>query len=165
MKALENSEINPSQDDNLWQNEVIRMKQEIKQLQENKRQLTGEDLSALSPKDLQHLEKLLEMSLQRVRDKKDEILIEEVEELHRKERCLSEENTKLRKMISMMESSSIAGTVHDFCLESMNDSEVQAESSEAAISVPDISLQLNLSTDSSRSYHVISKSRPVPLLW
>jgi len=48
----------------------VRMKQQIKNLEDNQRQLMGEDLSALSLKDLHHLEKLLQMSLCRVREKK-----------------------------------------------------------------------------------------------
>jgi len=167
MKSVDKSQINASasQYEDMWQKEVIRMKQEIKQLQHNNsRQLMGEDLTALSPKDLHHLEQLLEMSLHRVREKKDEILIDELEELNRKERCLYEENMKLRKMISMVESSSIAKTGIDFCVESMNCSEVQGETSEVAISVPNFSLQLN-QPDSCQSYHVRSKSRVATQLW
>jgi MADS-box transcription factor len=164
MKPMENSQIDASQDYNMKQKEAIQMKQEIKQLQHNNRQLMGEDLSALSLKDLHHLEQLMERSLDRVREKKEEILIDELEELNRKERCLYEENMKLRKMISMVESSSVAGTGQDFFLESMKCSEVQGETSEAAISVPNFSLQLNLS-DSSESYHVTSKSRVASQLW
>lgn len=158
VKLVEKSHINAPQYDNMWQKEVIRMKQEIQQLQDNKRRLMGEDLSALSLKDLDHLEQVLNMSIHRVRGKKNEILLGELEELHRKERYLSEENMKLRKMISMVESSSVAGTGNEFCQESMNCSEVQGETSEAAISVPNFSLQLN-QPDSCQSYHAMSKSR------
>eukprot|EP01018_Ginkgo_biloba_P001635 Gb_19897 [translate_table: standard] len=100
----------------------------------------GEDLSALSLKDLHHLEQQLEMSLNRIRGKKDQILIDEIQELNRKERYLHEENVKLRKKISMMESSSIPGTGNGFHLESINCRE--PDHSDAAISVP-FSLQLN----------------------
>jgi len=162
MKSLEKSNINAFQYHNMWQKEAIRMKREIKQLQDhNSRQLMGEDLLTLTLKDVHQLEQLLEMSLHRVRETKDKILNDELEELSRKERCLYEENMKLRKMISMVESSSVAGAGDDFCLASMNCSEVQCETSEAAINVPNFSLQLN----SSHSYHLTSKSRVANQLW
>lgn len=150
MKLVEKSQINAPGYDNMWANEVIMMKQELQQLQDNKRRLMGEDLSSLSLKDLNHLEQVLDMSIHRVREKKDEILHGELEELHRK--------------ISMVESPTVGGTGNGFSLESINYSEVQGETSEAAISVPNFSLQLNL-PDSSESYHVISKSRVATQLW
>lgn len=164
MKLVEKSQINAPRYDNMWANEVIMMKQELQQLQDNKRRLMGEDLSSLSLKDLNHLEQVLDMSIHRVREKKDEILHGELEELHRKERCLSDENMKWHKMISMVESPTVGGTGNGFSLESINYNEVQGETSEAAISVPNFSLQLNL-PDSSESYHVISKSRVATQLW
>lgn len=152
MTSVDKSHINAFQSDNM---EVIRLKQVIKQLQDNNRQLMGEDLLPLSLKDLNHLEQLLEMSLDRVRGKKDQIQIDKLQELNLKESFLCEENMKLRKMISMVESSNLAEPGNGFCFGSMNYREVQVETSEAAISVPKFPLQLNFS----QSYEVTSKSR------
>jgi len=163
-RETEKSNNNVSQSDNMWETEVVRMKQQIKNLEDNQRQLMGEDLSALSLKDLHHLEKLLQMSLCRVREKKDQILMDKLEELNRKGYWLREENMRLHRKISMVESSSVAGTRNALCLENMNCSEVQTETSEVATSVTIFSLQLN-QPDSSQSYHVASKSRaPIHLL-
>lgn len=144
MKLVENSQIDSSQISNMWQKKVIGMKQEIKRLQHNNRMLTGEDLGELSLRDLHDLCQRLSMSLNRVRARKEEILMDELEELNRRERCLYEENMNLHSMISMLESSRVAPAGHDFCFESMKYSEAEGESSEAAISVPNVSLQLNL---------------------
>lgn len=164
MKFVEDTQFNASQCENVIQKEVIQMKQEMKYLQYCNRQLMGTDLSTLSLKDLHHLEQLLEMSLHRVREKKHKILIDELEELNRKERLLYEENMKLHKTISKLESSSIARTGMDLCVESMNCSYVQGETSEAAISVRNFSLQLN-HEDSSQIYVAKSKDSVVTQLW
>jgi len=55
----------------------------------------------------------------------------------------------------MLESSRVAETSNDIGLGSMNCSEVQGEASEAAITIPNFSLQLN----SSQNYHLTSKNR------
>lgn len=150
MKLVENSQIDSSQICNMWQKKVIWMRHEIKRLQDSNRMLMGEDLGELSLRDLDDLYQRLEMSLHCVQARKEEILIDELEELNRRERCLYEENMNLHSMISMLESSRVAPAGHDFCFESMKYSEAEDESSEAAISVPNISLQLNLA-DSSQS--------------
>lgn len=150
MKLVENSQTDSSQICNMWQKKVIWMKQEIKRLQHSNRMLMGEDLGELSLRDLDDLYQRLEMSLHCVQARKEEILIDELEELNRRERCLYEENMNLHSMISTLESSRVAPAGHDFCFESMKYSEAEDESSEAAISVPNISLQLNLA-DSSQS--------------
>lgn len=149
-----------SQNHNMWQMELMRLKQQIKHLRDIQRQLTGEDLSGLSLRDLHQLEQVLRMSVHRIREQKNRILTDELEALNQKGYWLREENKKLYSQISMLESSRVAETRNPLCLESMDCCEVQTETSEGCTSVEESSegftLQLNL-PDSSR----ISKNRAV----
>ncbi|MCD7462862.1 hypothetical protein HAX54_049550 [Datura stramonium] len=61
--------------------------------------MTGQELSGLSVKDLQNLENQLEMSLHGVRVRKDEILLDEIQELNRKGNLIHQENMELYKKV------------------------------------------------------------------
>ncbi|KAJ4898979.1 Agamous-like MADS-box protein AGL16 [Raphanus sativus] len=101
-KCDTNSEMNPASEIKFWQNEAAILKRQLHNLQENHRQMMGEELSGLSVEDLQKLENQLEMSLRDVRMKKEQMLIEEIKELNREGNLVHQENLDLQKKVNLM---------------------------------------------------------------
>ncbi|XP_028777728.1 MADS-box transcription factor 23-like isoform X2 [Neltuma alba] len=85
-----------------WQREAAMLRQQLQNLQENHRQIMGEELSGLTVKELQSLESQLEISLRGVRLKKDQLLMEEIQEINQKGNLLQEENVELRKKVNLV---------------------------------------------------------------
>ncbi|XP_057724513.1 MADS-box transcription factor 23-like isoform X1 [Arachis stenosperma] len=87
-----------------WQREAAMLRQQLLSLQESHRQIMGEELSGLTIKDLQTLENQLEISLRGVRTKKDQLLMDEIQELNRKVSLLrkkkKDSTIRLIKMVS-----------------------------------------------------------------
>nr|GLL39316.1 MADS-box transcription factor 23-like isoform X1 [Ipomoea trifida] len=86
-----------------WQREATNLRKELHSLQQNHRQLMGEELYGLSVKDLQNLENKLDMSLKGIRAKKEQILINEIEELTRKGSIMHQENLELYKKVKLIQ--------------------------------------------------------------
>ncbi|KAF3632380.1 putative polygalacturonate 4-alpha-galacturonosyltransferase-like [Capsicum annuum] len=70
-------------------------------VKEKHRHLLGEDLGTLSVKELQNLEKQLEGALAQARQRKTQIMMEQMEELRRKERHLGDVNKQLKIKVSL----------------------------------------------------------------
>ncbi|TYK31251.1 MADS-box transcription factor 23-like isoform X1 [Cucumis melo var. makuwa] len=64
--------------------------------------MMGEELTGLSVKDLQNLENQLEISLRGVRMKKDQILVDEIQELNRKGNLIHQDNMELYKKVNLI---------------------------------------------------------------
>uniref|UniRef100_A0A0D9W8J2 Uncharacterized protein n=1 Tax=Leersia perrieri TaxID=77586 RepID=A0A0D9W8J2_9ORYZ len=79
-----------------WYQEMSRLKTKLECLQRSQRHMLGEDLGPLSIKELQQLEKQLEYSLSQARQRKTQIMMEQVDDLRRKERQLGELNRQLK---------------------------------------------------------------------
>ncbi|KAL3517059.1 hypothetical protein ACH5RR_023961 [Cinchona calisaya] len=88
-----------------WYQEVSKLKAKYEYLQRTQRHLLGEDLGPLSVKELQNLEKQLEGALVQARQRKTQIMIEQMEELRRKERQLGDMNKQLKIKVSLEMSS------------------------------------------------------------
>ncbi|KAM3264373.1 Agamous-like MADS-box protein AGL6 [Capsicum annuum] len=84
-----------------WYQEVSKLKAKFEALQRTQRHLLGEDLGTLSVKELQNLEKQLEGALAQARQRKTQIMMEQMEELRRKERHLGDVNKQLKIKVSL----------------------------------------------------------------
>ncbi|CAL4957137.1 unnamed protein product [Urochloa decumbens] len=93
--------LNPISEAKFWQMEVATLRQQVQNLQNNNRQLMGEELSGLTIRDLQFLQSQIEMSLQSIRKKKEHLLAEEIMQLNQKGIVLQKENVELKKEVSI----------------------------------------------------------------
>ncbi|KAJ0968918.1 hypothetical protein J5N97_021795 [Dioscorea zingiberensis] len=83
---------------NLYQ-EVSKLKAKFESLQRSQRHLLGEDLGPLNVKELQQLERQLESALAQARQRKTQIMLEQMEELRKKERHLGDINKQLKSKL------------------------------------------------------------------
>ncbi|XP_021908122.1 agamous-like MADS-box protein AGL11 [Carica papaya] len=88
-----------------YQQESAKLRQQIQMLQNSNRHLMGDSLSALSVKELKQLENRLERGITRIRSKKHEMLLAEIEYLQKREIELENESVCLRTKIAEVERS------------------------------------------------------------
>ncbi|OIV97837.1 hypothetical protein TanjilG_12594 [Lupinus angustifolius] len=68
----------------------------------NTRQMMGEELSGLTVKELQTLENQLEISLRGVRVQKDQLLMDEIQDLNQKGKLIHQENMELYRKVNLI---------------------------------------------------------------
>ncbi|CAL4998897.1 unnamed protein product [Urochloa decumbens] len=90
-----------------WQREAVSLRQQLHNLQEHHRQLLGQQLSGLDVKDLQNLENKLELSLRNIRMKKDQLMIDQIQELNRKGSLMHRENIELYNKANLVHQENI----------------------------------------------------------
>ncbi|GMH27423.1 hypothetical protein Nepgr_029266 [Nepenthes gracilis] len=78
------------------QQEYIKLKARYEALQRTQRNLLGEDLGSLNNKELESLERQLDMSLKQIRLTRTQCLLDQLNDLQRKEQALDEANRNLR---------------------------------------------------------------------
>ncbi|CAN8328435.1 unnamed protein product [Cochlearia groenlandica] len=91
--------LNPASEFKFWQREAAVLRQELHALQENHRQIMGEQLYGLSINELNNLENQLEISLRGIRMKKEQMLAHEIQELSQKRNLIHQENLELSRKI------------------------------------------------------------------
>ncbi|XP_062152820.1 agamous-like MADS-box protein AGL11 [Alnus glutinosa] len=86
-----------------YQQESAKLRQQIQMLQNSNRHLMGDALTSLSIKDLKQLETRLERGVSRIRSKKNEMLLADIDCLQKREIQLESENLCLRAKIAEIE--------------------------------------------------------------
>ncbi|KAG6752212.1 hypothetical protein POTOM_044433 [Populus tomentosa] len=82
-----------------YQQESAKLRQQIQLLQNSNRHLMGEAVSNLSVKELKQLENRLERGMTRIRSKKHELLLAEIEYMQKREIELENESACLRNKV------------------------------------------------------------------
>jgi len=85
------------QDAKYLKREIANMEETIKILELRQRKMLGKELESCALKDLNQLESQVERGLSRIRARKTEVLVDQIKQLERKERILTEENALLSK--------------------------------------------------------------------
>ncbi|KAM7266533.1 hypothetical protein ACFE04_004430 [Oxalis oulophora] len=86
-----------------YQQESAKLRQQIQMMQNSNRHLMGDSLSNLTVKELKQLENRLERGLTRIRSKKHEMLLADIEYLQKRELELENESNILRGKITEVE--------------------------------------------------------------
>ncbi|KAK4841206.1 hypothetical protein QYF36_000739 [Acer negundo] len=84
-------------------NELVVLRKETDRLQQSIRRYTGEELSLIAYEDLHGLEQQLQLSLDKVRARKNELLQQQLNNLRNKVRILEEENSNMYQWIQVLE--------------------------------------------------------------
>ncbi|THU56441.1 hypothetical protein C4D60_Mb11t17280 [Musa balbisiana] len=79
--------------------EYLKLKARLEALQRSQRNLLGEDLGSLSIKELDYLEKQLDMSLKEIRSTRTQQMLDQLTDLQRREQLLCEANKGLRRRL------------------------------------------------------------------
>ncbi|XP_019084043.1 PREDICTED: agamous-like MADS-box protein AGL11 isoform X2 [Camelina sativa] len=86
-----------------YQQESAKLRQQIQTIQNSNRNLMGDSLSSLSVKELKQVENRLEKAISRIRSKKHELLLAEIENMQKREIELDNENIYLRTKVAEVE--------------------------------------------------------------
>lgn len=77
----------------------MKLKERHEALQRAQRNLFGEDLGPLNSKELESLERQLDMSLKQIRSTRTQCMVDQLNDLRRREQYLTESNRTLRQRV------------------------------------------------------------------
>ncbi|WVZ67912.1 hypothetical protein U9M48_016926 [Paspalum notatum var. saurae] len=86
-----------------FQQEAAKLRQQVQTLQNSNRHLMGESIGNMTAKELKSLESRLERGIGRIRSKKHELLLAEIEYMQKREADLHNENMFLRAKVAEAE--------------------------------------------------------------
>lgn len=86
-----------------WTLEHAKLKARMEILQKNQKHYMGEELDALSLKELQNLEQQLDSAFKQLRSRKNQLMYESISELQKKDKALQEQNNLLSKKVKEKE--------------------------------------------------------------
>ncbi|CAL4972781.1 unnamed protein product [Urochloa decumbens] len=86
-----------------FQQEAAKLNQQIQTLQNSNRHLMGESIGNMTAKELKSIESRLERGIGRIRSKKHELLLTEIEYMQKREADLQSENMFLRAKVAEAE--------------------------------------------------------------
>nr|ALB09087.1 SEP3b MADS-box protein [Alpinia hainanensis] len=81
------------------QQEYMKLKARVEALQRSQRNLLGEDLGPLSIKELEQLERQLDVSLRQIRSTRTQYMLDQLTDLQRREQMLCEANKALKRRL------------------------------------------------------------------
>ncbi|KAI3673331.1 hypothetical protein L6452_39448 [Arctium lappa] len=94
---------NNQQSQGSWTLEHAKLKARIELLHKTQRHFMGEDLDSLSLKELQNLEQQIDTALRRLRLRKNQLMLESISDLQKKDKALQDQNNVLSKEIKEKE--------------------------------------------------------------
>ncbi|KAK6152642.1 hypothetical protein DH2020_012281 [Rehmannia glutinosa] len=109
---VENHLLTNSNQEN-WCLEHRKLLARIELLQRNTRNYVGEDLDPLSLRELQSLQHQLENALKRIRTRKNQLMLESISQLQKKEKSLQDQNNLLAKKIKEREKQQIVEHIQE----------------------------------------------------
>nr|BAC80253.1 MADS-box transcription factor [Houttuynia cordata] len=94
--------------------EYMKLKARVESLQRSQRNLLGEDLGPLTGKELEQLERQLDMSLKQIRSTRTQCMLDQLSDLQRREQMLSEANKALRRRLLQLDDGSQTNPHHSW---------------------------------------------------
>ncbi|KAL8150857.1 hypothetical protein V2J09_020665 [Rumex salicifolius] len=94
--------LNPTSEAMLWKLEAENLRQQLEELRGNHRQLMGDNLSELNSEEVENLENILDATIKSVRERKEQIYKDKIQQLNQQEILVHQENIELHRQLGLM---------------------------------------------------------------